>query len=73
MGDKMQMWLIRTLVAAVLLLVGAGTGHEIGNGGSVALDKHTSVVGHPVMVERVNALKNQLDRIEGKLDEIARG
>ncbi len=60
-------WLIRIVVAVVGLSVGPGL-----VGAPAGQVTHAWTDPHPVMVERVAALKQQLDAIERKVDALAR-
>lgn len=69
LADEVR-WLLR-IGAAVAGLVGANSltdGLVCGSGN--ALHQHELKDGHSVVVERVESLEEQLDRIEYKIDEL---
>lgn len=67
-------WLTGSLFALVMMMVGGfvGSARAANKYQCVAKDlkRHAEIPGHPVVIEKVRAIENQLDRIEGKLDRV---
>ena len=67
-------WISGSLFAVVLLLLGAAGGHIYGQYQAAAISQelkdHALQAGHPILVERMAGMKEQLDRIEGMVRTI---